>query len=153
MGRLISVAAALAALFFLAVLAMCAFLASAALAHDIYSNVYEYNAPKDQGRKLCCGGGEKGDCEGLGYEDMAETPDGIVIISKRYKARVFIPRHRIQWDVPRDGYSGEAADPKSTHPIHWCGKPRSAAPGWGVDRDNPDPDFITFCAFIAPGGV
>lgn len=134
--------------------ALTAALMTAAFAHDVYMNVYEHNAPKDQPRKLCCGGNpETGDCEGLTYDDMQEVQGGVFIVSKRYKAKVFIPSHRIHWDIPRDGYSGEAADKNNNFPVHWCGKPRTSAPGWAVDADNPDPSFVTFCAFIAPGGV
>lgn len=134
--------------------AACLWSSTEAYPHDIYSNVYEFNAPKDGPRKLCCGGDPvNGDCEGLTYEDMQEVEGGIRIVSKRYKAVIFVPRHRIQWDIPRDGYSGEAADKTNSFPLHWCGKPRTAAPGWPVGPDNPDPNYVTFCAFLAPGGV
>lgn len=151
--KLVSLAAYLAAIFFLLVLMACLFLATAALAHDIYTNVYEGNAPKtDSQRRLCCGGDkDRGDCEGMTYDQMQEVPGGVRLVSKRYGAVVFVPNNRITWDVPRDGFSGEAADKHNTHPIHWCGKPRPS--GWAPDERNPDPSWVTFCAFIAPGGV
>lgn len=128
-------------------------LAAPAYGHDIYMNVYEGNAPKTEPqRRLCCGGDkDRGDCEGMSYDQMTEVPGGVRLLSKRYNAVVFVPQSRITWDVPRDGFSGEAADPQNTHPIHWCGKPRPS--GWAPDERNPDPNWVTFCIFIAPGGV
>lgn len=138
MDRLISVAAALAALFFLIVLAMCAFLASAAMAHDIYKGVTGTHG------NLCCGGDPKtGDCEALTFDQIHEKNGVFVIDSKRYGKPVLLPHDRIIWG----GVPGEVPGTAG----HWCGVPR-VQPAVTDDKQ-PDPDFITLCAFIAPGGV
>ena len=103
--------------------------------------------------RLCCGGDPvTGDCEWLTSEQVVESGQGLIILSKRYGAKVFVPLGRVQWDIPRRT-DGQAADPSNTFQGAWCGKPRSTAPGWPVDEANPDPNFITFCAFFSPGGV
>ena len=119
--------------------------------HDIYSQVYEKNGLPGQSR-LCCGGDEKrGDCEGLDSDRIHETPDGVYFLSRRYGAQVFVPKHRIHWDGPRTNGTMQLADPLN-RPAHWCGRPRMDTDGAPND-DNPDPRFITFCAFMLPGGV
>lgn len=139
MDRLISLAAYLAAIFFLLVLMACLFIATGALAHDIYNGVY------GRGGNLCCGGDPvTGDCEALASDQVHERNGSVVIDSKRYGHPVLVPQNRIVWG----GLPGEVPGTAG----HWCGKPRAETDS-EVDDNQPDPSFRTFCAFIAPGGV
>ena len=65
--------------------------------------------------------------------------------SRRYGAEVLVARDRIVWSPV----------PGSAAPAHWCGIPRArgvrgrqASP---VEPGNPDPSYLTICAFIDPG--
>lgn len=131
---------ALAAILFgglLAGYAACLWSSTEAYPHDVYKGVY--------GRKgnLCCGGDpQAGDCEALNW-DQIHTDRGVTIIdSKRYGHPVLVPEDRIVWG----GIPGEVPGTAG----HWCGIPRVAG---ATSPDQPDPSFLTFCAFIAPGGV
>jgi hypothetical protein len=111
-------------------------LAAGALAHDIYSDLL------DAAGRPCCGGDPvMGDCEAVRYR---LRPDGDAeMFSARYGAWVHVARGRIAW----------TALPGSGAEAHWCGRPRTRAirePT--VTPRDPDPDFVTFCAFIAPRG-
>lgn len=135
--------------------AMLCLLSSPAKAHDHYGNVYEYNG-KPATHRLCCGGDEKtGDCEALLPDQIYQMQGGVVILSKRYQARVFVPNSRIAWDYPRDYNTGEPAFPHDSYAGHWCGKPRKGVSSLEVPPtpDQPDPDMWTYCAFVLPGGV
>jgi hypothetical protein len=111
-------------------------LAAPAMAHDIYSNLYSPSG------KLCCGGDPvTGDCEAVTYR-MQPTGD-VEIQSRRYRSSVLVSRDKITW----------SSVPGSKDEAHWCGKPRRGMGNWPVQSDDPDPNFHTFCAFIAPGGV
>ena len=105
-------------------------------AHDIYRDLREgYSATGP----LCCGGDPvTGDCEGVGHDAYRITPEGdLVLQSRRYKAAVRVPADKVVWlQIP---------DPLN-HPVHWCGKPLG-------DPAQPDVEWQTFCAFVAPGGV
>lgn len=124
-----------------------------ARAHDHFQGVYEHNNPSSG--RLCCGGSEdmndpNADCEWLTDEQVEQSAQGLTILSRRYKAKVFVPHSRVEWDVPRNA-SGKPADPHGMYKGAWCGKPRTAA--WPMTPDDPDPSFHTFCAFFEPGGV
>lgn len=115
-----------------------------ALGHDIYSGLHE-NEYEHTGM-LCCGGDEKtGDCEAIHQYEV--LPDGsAVFFTKRYSqdgaARpVRIAKEKIQWMMIAGGSHAEA---------HWCGRPSSSAI---QITGQIDPNFMTYCAFIAPGGV
>jgi len=138
MDRLISVAAYLAAIFFLLVIMACLFLATGALAHDVYKGIYGVKG------NLCCGGDpQTGDCEALAFDQIHENGGVIVVDSKRYGHPVLVPQDRIVWG----GIPGEVPGTAG----HWCGIPR-AQPAT-TTPEQPDPNYLTFCAFIAPGGV
>lgn len=125
--------------FFVAVLSAVAI----AHAHDIYGGV------RDSKGTLCCGGDPMtGDCEGLTDEQIKVLPDqSAVMISKRYGKAIRVAPGMIEWNTI-------AAD-KGVHQGHFCGVPRvklgrqHEAP----TAEQPDPEFITYCAFISPGGV
>lgn len=126
-------------------------------AHDIWTNAREYNKPTGF---PCCGGDQQtGDCEGLTADQVWDQPDGSVIIySSRYKARIFIPAHRVMPDLPRyvDGPDkGQSLDPLVQFEAHYCGKPRGlgALGGYPVTDDDPDPNFHLFCFFRNAGGM
>lgn len=131
-------------------------IASAALAHDDWFRVYEHNNP--QSGRLCCGGSEdmndpNADCEHLTSDQVHETKDGVIFLSRRYNAQVFVPHSKIEWDYPRDGYSKQVTPMSPAYSAGWCGKPRSRG-GWGDPTpENPDPNFYTLCAFMLPGGT
>jgi hypothetical protein len=109
------------------------------LVHDVYTTL---RAPS--GALCCTGDREFGDCEAVEYSLL---PDGGVLVkSKRYGATIHVGSGRITW-LPVPG---------SAQPAHWCGRPRYREPRWGnsvqLSDDNPDDDFLTYCAFIDPGG-
>jgi hypothetical protein len=108
-----------------------------AKAHDIYGGV---RSPTGQ---LCCGGDPKtGDCEAVNYRMSADGSAWFV--SNRYKAVVHVGASTIVWE-PIPGSPEEA---------HWCGVPRSRVhPNAPLDESNPDKEYWTYCAFIAPGGT
>lgn len=108
------------------------------LVHDPYGGL------RDPVGRICCSGDKKqGDCEAVTFR---LTPEGdAVISSRRYGADVLVARDRIVWSPV----------PGSAEPAHWCGVPRARATRGGqrspVDPDNPDPGYLTLCAFIDPG--
>ena len=127
--------------------------------HDMYTGLqkdgtYGVTSP-------CCG---NTDCEALEIDAAAIQPDGSAIIfSQRHQANVHVPAHKITpVALPKDANG-------KWHPVHWCGDKRkpnyvpygysSPAPPAGTGEitppteDQPDPVFVTFCSFIAPGGV
>lgn len=114
-------------------------LCSAPKAHDIYLPLREKGEPTGM---LCCGGDEKtGDCEAIGSNyEILENGDAIMV-SKRYGRAVRVAKSKIGWmSVPGGEYS-EA---------HWCGRVGAVT---SPTPDQIDPGMITYCAFIAPGGV
>lgn len=103
-------------------------------AHDIYGEL------RDSAGRLCCGGDPvTGDCEPVAY---VLRPDGDAEMhSSRHGAWIRVASSRITW-IALDGSTAEA---------HWCGRPRRRAiRAPTISADDPDPDFVTFCAFIAP---
>jgi hypothetical protein len=116
-------------------------------AHDIYSNVREFNDPN---KMICCGGGEHvGDCEAVEYRVIPdEQGGGALFLTKRYGGKwVHIAKDKIAWDKVKGGEAFEA---------HWCGKPYAHMGEFRPDKGDPlqpDPDFFTYCAFLQPGGV
>lgn len=104
--------------------------------HDIYMHLHE---KMDPAKMLCCGGDEKtGDCEAVTYQIL---PDGDAIFtSKRYSAQVRVAKDKIGWFSVPGGEWSEA---------HWCGKPGNPK----LDPLQIDPGYVTYCAFIAAGGV
>jgi hypothetical protein len=113
------------------------FLSEPLAAHDIYMTLHE---KMDISKMLCCGGDEKtGDCEAVTYQIL---PNGDAIFtSRRYGKPVLVAKDKIGWfGVPGGEYS-EA---------HWCGRPGQFT---HTDPTQIDPEFTTYCAFIAPGGV
>jgi hypothetical protein len=110
--------------------------ATPAAAHDVYTHLMSPSG------RLCCGGDPvTGDCESVSYR-MRPTGD-VEVQSRRYNASVLVARQKITW----------SAVPGSPDEAHWCGKPRSAfLHDMPAETDDPDPNFHTFCAFIAPGG-
>jgi hypothetical protein len=116
--------------------------AGMACAHDIYKDL---RSPQGA---LCCGGDPRtGDCEPVAYTLL---PSGDVeMFSRRYNARIHVARRRITW----------AAIPGSHVEAHWCGQRRISyfgtrpePPPMIYPPEEGDPDFVTFCAFIDPGG-
>lgn len=113
-----------------------------AMAHDIYRGVTD---PRGQ---LCCGGDPvTGDCESLEAEQIQFRRDGTVrMFSKRYNAWITVSRDIvIPTAIPGD--KGAAG--------HYCGVPRekSLRGQEALSAEQPDPKFVTYCAFTAPGGV
>jgi hypothetical protein len=111
--------------------------------HDIYMEL------RSKQGLPCCGGDPKtGDCEPVTYSIL---PNGdALIVSKRYRARIRVAQARITW----------SAVPGSRDEAHWCGVPRKHYYGTGRNApalmwppDETDPDFVTLCAFIDPGGT
>jgi hypothetical protein len=113
--------------------------------HDIYSSLRSNEA--EHTGMLCCGGDEKtGDCEAIHQYEVKPNGDA-VFITKRYTKdghpqAVLIAKDKIQWLMIAGGSHAEA---------HWCGRPSGGIPSTASDQI--DPDFVTYCAFIAPGGV
>lgn len=110
-------------------------------AHDIYNNLRQDGTTTG---RLCCGGDPvTGDCEAVRYQ---MNPDGTAtFLSERYgKVSVLIGADKITWMSVPGGEHSEA---------HWCGVPRTKVQLAPIDAENPDPNFWTYCAFIAPGGV
>jgi hypothetical protein len=107
-----------------------------AAAHDIYRDLREGYS---QTGPLCCGGDPiTGDCEGIGHDEYRITVEGDLIFnSRRYQATIRVPADKVVWlQIP---------DPLS-RPVHWCGKPLG-------DKSDPQVEWQTYCAFVAPGGV
>lgn len=116
-------------------------LSQSAYAHDIYNRLYEKGEPNGH---LCCGGDPRtGDCEGIA--DYEVLPNGDAIFqSRRYGKSVHIGKDKIGWMAIAGGEAYEA---------HWCGVPRTKVYLAPIQPDNPDQEYWTYCAFIAPGGV
>ncbi len=114
-----------------------------ASSHDIYMGLRS-----KQGLPCCGGDAKTGDCEPVTYSIL---PNGdALIVSKRYRARVRVAKARITW----------SAVPGSRDEAHWCGAPRKQyygssrnAPVLMWPPDETDPEFVTLCAFIDPGGT
>jgi hypothetical protein len=102
-------------------------------AHDIYTSL---RSPAGQ---LCCG--EK-DCERI-YGNYRQSNGMYYFYSGWYKVEIAVPEHRVIFAAVPGGEDSEA---------HWCGIPREHTQT-KLYEDNPDPKFITYCAFIMPGGV
>ena len=118
-------------------------LAGPVAAHEIYNNFYSGGAP-GLGR-WCCNGnaeGTSGDCAPATYEML---PNGDALMqSKRYPGKVIhVAASRILWMTIPGGEAFEA---------HLCALPRSPSDGPPTAED-PDPEFVTLCAAISPGGV
>ncbi len=117
--------------------------AGTALGHAPYDNFYSGGAP-GVGR-WCCNGnleGTTGDCAPATYQMLR---DGSALMqSKRYPGKtIHVAAHRILWmSIP----GGEAFE------AHLCAVPRTPG-GIPPNEDDIDPEFIVYCAAIAPGGV
>lgn len=128
---------------------------SPAYPHDVYKGLQKDGSRDPNGSySPCCGGDPvTGDCEALDEHQYQVLNNGdVVFSSKRYSAKVTVPRDKVVW-LPVDD-----------KPAHWCGKPRANmstgySPGSsGVSTmsptaEQPDPVYWTYCAFVAPGGV
>lgn len=114
-------------------------------AHDIFTNLYSGGAP-GVGQWCCSGDAVNGDCETIG-DAYRITPNGDAIIhSSRYDRDVRVARDKITW-LPVPG---------TDSPASWCGKPRTTFTNterMETTTEQPDQDTITYCLFIAPGGV
>jgi hypothetical protein len=115
-----------------------------AAAHSPYDGFFSGGAP-GVGR-WCCNGnleGTAGDCSPAEYKMNA---DGSAFFwPKQHPGKaILVPAHRIIWGGPPDKEAMKFE-------AHWCGLPR--APTQLPDADDPDPEFITFCASLWPGGV
>jgi hypothetical protein len=125
--------------------------------HDQYTGLQRNGTYGEQ--SPCCG---NTDCEALEIDDAIPQPDGSALIfSHRHNVQILVAANRIT----------PVALPKSPdgkfHPVHWCGTKRTpnyipygyAERPDGIgdvakpDAEQPDPAFITYCAFLAPGGV
>lgn len=109
-------------------------------AHEMYSKFYEGGAP-GLGRWCCSGDeeGKTGDCAPATYE-IRRNGDA-VMESRRYPGKkIIVAKHRILWMSIPGGEKYEA---------HYCGIPRYAGSPPPND-DDPDPEFITYCAAIVP---
>lgn len=113
------------------------------MAHAPYDSFYSGGAP-GIGR-WCCNGdlnGTTGDCAPATYT-MLRNGDALMV-SKRYPGKqIHVAAHRILWMALPGGEMFEA---------HYCGVPRTSG-GPAPTADDPDPEFITYCVAIAPGGV
>ena len=125
----------------LALLLAC--MAGPVAAHDIYGNFYSGGQP-GVGR-WCCNGnaeGTAGDCAPATY--TMQRDGSALMVSKRYPGKVIhVAAHRILWMSIPGGEAWEA---------HLCALPRTATDP-APNADDPDPEFVTLCAAIAPGGV
>jgi len=140
--RLILAAVVALVLLLLAAVVALGLLVGGAWAHDIYNGV------RDHRGILCCGGDPvTGDCEKLEAEQIVMSRDGSArMFSKRYGAWITVGRDLIlPTAIPGDG--GAAG--------HFCGMPRQKVGRMTepLSDDQPDPKFVTYCAFVAPGGV
>src|SRR5690349_12129116 len=103
-------------------------------AHDVYTSL------RSRTGIVCCSGQ---DCEPVTYRLL---PSGDVhVFSNRFKAVILVPQSMIIWS-PVPGSPDEA---------HWRGK--LLTPMLGdvypqVTPGEPDPRYVTYCAFIDPGG-
>lgn len=113
-----------------------------AKAHDIYNRLYEKGEPNG---RLCCGGDPvTGDCEGIANYEVLPNGDALFVTQRYGGKTVRIGKEKIGWMMIPGGEAFEA---------HWCGVPRTKVYLAPVQDDNPDTEFWTYCAFIAPGGV
>ncbi len=119
--------------------------------HDIYKDLNTDGSYREYGKlgSPCCGGDPVwGDCEPVGSDyRLLPTGDVIFVIHRYGKAEVLIAKERILWITIKGGEFSQA---------HWCGTPRTKVAGnrdvEPVEPLDPDPDFVTKCATIAPGG-
>lgn len=96
--------------------------APAAQSHEAYTGL------RNAEGRLCCG--DK-DCEPV--ENFVINADAsVTFFSQRWRAYIRVQGSRITW----------LAIPGA--PAHWCGDRNQV---W-----NPETDFVTFCAFVDPGG-
>lgn len=126
-------------------LAAAAFLClSPAVAHDPYRDFWSGGAV-GVGRWCCSGNlqGTAGDCSPATY---TMNRDGSAFFTPRQHPgkTILVARDRILWMALNDK---EAVKFEA----HWCGIPRKE--GQLPTESDPDPEFVTFCAAIAPGGV
>ena len=118
---------------------------STASGHDVYKDFWSGGSP-GLGRWCCSGDldGKTGDCSPASYK-LLRNGDAIFYPKKYPGAAVLVPAHRILWMNLPDPEAGK-------YEAHLCAKPRSelsAAP----TEDDPDPNYIVFCAAITPPGV
>lgn len=118
-------------------------LSSTAYPHDIYSGLTQNPYPMVS----CCSGN---DCEGVEWSGVTIHIDGsATLYSKRNGNSVLVAAGRIKWDALPMDLEGRV------YPAHWCGVKRSKieAGETAPTDDQPDPNYWTYCAFIAPGGA
>lgn len=120
------------------VMMLCA-LAWPARGHDNYQNFWSGGSP-GVGRWCCTGDEKTGDCEPA-LEHRVNRDGSVAFLIKRYGLKwVTVPKRRILWmDVPG-----------RPEPAHWCGKPRAMLGNPAPDDDDPNPEFVTFCAAVRP---
>jgi hypothetical protein len=114
-----------------------------AQSHDIYSGLRDTSV-RGTGQ-LCCGGDPvNGDCEAIGENYVLLENGNYRFRSARYEVEVEVAYDKIVWaSVP----GGEVFS------AHWCGVPRSKVYLAPVTKENPDPNYWTYCAFIDGGGA
>ncbi len=114
-----------------------------ARAHAPYDKFYSSGEP-GVGR-WCCNGnleGTAGDCAPAAHT-MLKNGDALMV-SRRYPGKtIHVAAHRILWMALPGGEAFEA---------HYCGVPRTPG-GPPPNADDPDPEFVTYCVAITPGGV
>jgi hypothetical protein len=127
-----------------------ALLTGVTFAHDVYRDFYD-SGEVGVGRWCCSGNldGTAGDCSPASY---TMNRDGSAFFTpKQHPGKhILVPRQRILWmAVPhRDPRVAQEA---AKFEAHWCGRKRySSEP---VTENDPDPEYTTICAAIAPGGV
>ncbi|MEJ1934119.1 hypothetical protein WDZ92_28310 [Nostoc sp. NIES-2111] len=103
-------------------------------AHDVYTTL------RSRTGILCCTGR---DCEAVNYRLQ---PNGdVLVFSARNNAVIRVPQNMIVW----------SPIPGSPHEAHWCGA--KTRPMLGdiyppVLLGEADPSYVTYCAYIDPGG-
>ncbi len=101
----------------------------ALVAHDLYTNL------RDPAGRNCC---TDEDCRPANY---TLVPGGAVFHPTGHED-VFVPTHRIVFAIV-------PGDPVPQ--AHWCGRPKTQDNFVPPRPDDPDPRYMTFCAFIPPG--
>ena len=102
-------------------------------AHDVYSTLRSpHNIP-------CC---SSQDCEPVDY--YVHPSGEIFMVSRKYGAVIRVPLEYVIWSHVEG----------SPEQAHWCGTRRTYVLGTLVPFLAPgeDPRFVTYCAFIDPGG-
>jgi hypothetical protein len=104
-------------------------------AHDVYTTL------RSRTGQLCC---TDRDCEAVTYRLL---PDGdVFVFSSKQNAIIRVPKNMIVW----------SPIPGSPYEAHWCGAKMGPVMGDVYPPVGPgeaDPSYVTYCAYIDPGGA